>query len=197
LERSSEFEQVFANAYDLHRRQAGGEIGPLPAAFYLHDLLALVPQQLSPVEKVVPSRWYLQSFYPEYWEAGGGLAFGVISEAIVGLGWLGLVLRGAALGLILGRVQWRFATGPRRLWRWVFYVWLCVMCYRMFRGTTLALLTPIAYQFLLALLAFAVGRRVLGRLLGARAARLAGVANIHAAAPGRAIGNGPARSRRS
>jgi hypothetical protein len=197
LERSSEFETVFANAYDLHRRRAGGEIGQLPAAFYLHDLLALVPRQLSSVEKVAPSRWYLERFYPEYGEAGGGLAFGVVSEAIVGLGWLGLVLRGAALGLIMGRVQWHLATGPQRLWRWVFYVWLCVMCYRMFRGTTLALLTPISYQFLPVLVAFAVGRRILRRLLGARAGAPAQVPNPDAPGLGPSLGESPARSRRS
>ena len=145
---SSEFESIFANAYDLGRLKAAGLIGNLPPAFYLSDLLALVPQQLLPFPKISPSVWYVTTFYPGFAAAGGGLAFGTISESVLGLGWIDLILRGAALGFILAHLQRHFATRHLAFWPFIFYIWTSVQVYQLFRGTTFFLLVFFVYRFL-------------------------------------------------
>jgi hypothetical protein len=144
---ASEFENNFANAYDLGRLQALGLTRDLPAAFYLADLLAFVPQQLLPVEKISPAVWYVTRFYPIYAASGGGMAFGSIAESVLGGGWLDAVGRGGALGLMLALVfRWHTRAG-RRLWPFILYMWLTLLVYNSFRGTTFMLLGLFVYRF--------------------------------------------------
>jgi len=142
---SNEFESLFANAYDLNRIKASGALEPVGRAFLLSDFIALVPQQLLPFEKVIPSQWLVNTFYPDYASSGGGLAFGAISESIVGFGWIDLVCRGAAVGLVLAFVQRRYRP---TFWWFAFYVWMTVTAYQSFRNTTFAPLALFVYQFL-------------------------------------------------
>jgi oligosaccharide repeat unit polymerase len=143
----TEFENNFANAYDLGRLRALGLTQDLPAAFYLADLLALVPQQLLAVEKISPAVWYVARFYPIYAASGGGMAFGTIAESVLGGGWLDAVARGGALGLILALVyRWHARIGGR-LWPFILYVWLTLLVYNSFRGTTFMLLGLFVYRF--------------------------------------------------
>ena len=145
---ATEFENNLANAYDLRRLRALRVIGDLPVAFYLADLLALVPQQLLPVEKVSPAVWYVNTFYPIYAAAGGGLAFGSIAESVLGGGLIDAMARGAALGLLLAHVHRYHARHGAKLWSLVFYVWATVSVYHSFRGTTFVLLGYFFYRFL-------------------------------------------------
>jgi oligosaccharide repeat unit polymerase len=144
---ATEFENNFANAYDLARLRAVDLIQNLPPAFYLVDLLAFVPQQLLPIEKISPAVWYVTTFYPDYAASGGGMAFGSIAESVLGGGWLDAVGRGGALGLILALVyRWHTRSG-RRLWPFILYVWLTLLVYNSFRGTTFMLLGLFVYRF--------------------------------------------------
>ncbi len=143
----TEFENNFANAYDLSRLKAGGAVRDLPLAFYLADLLALVPQQLLPVTKISPGVWYVSTFYPAYAAAGGGLAFGTIAEAIVGAGWVETMGRGAALGLLIGQVHRWYARRRPTFWGFVFYAWATMLVYQSFRGTTFLVVLLFVYRF--------------------------------------------------
>jgi hypothetical protein len=164
---ASEFENNLANAYDVSRLQALGLIKNLPVALYLCDLLALIPQQLIPVEKVNPAVWYVSTFYPDYAAVGGGLAFGTIAESILGFGWVDTVARGGILGLILAQVYRWHAWSGGRLWPFIGYVWLTVSVYLSFRGTTFILVGLFLYRFvpawagvsMLAIMLRAVSRR--------------------------------------
>lgn len=144
----SEFENNLGNAYDLARLKAAGMIGDLPVAFYLADLLALVPQQLLPIEKVVPDVWYVNTFYPVYAATGGGLAFGSIAESVLGGGWIDAMARGAALGLLLAQVHRHRARSKATFWGFIFYTWATVSVYQSFRGTTFVLVGYAVYRFL-------------------------------------------------
>jgi len=144
---ASEFENNFANAYDLGRLRALGLTDDLPTAFYLADLLAFVPQQLLPFEKMSPAVWYVTRFYPIYAASGGGLAFGSIAESVLGGGWLDAVVRGGALGFILALVYRWHARTSGRLWPFILYVWLTLLAYNSFRGTTFMLFGLLVYRF--------------------------------------------------
>src|SRR4029450_2421254 len=75
----TDFDGIFANAYDLLQRQRGGEVHLAPSNPYLGDAFALVPQQFLPFAKFGVAEWYMQEFYPEAWAAGAGAAFGAIA----------------------------------------------------------------------------------------------------------------------
>jgi hypothetical protein len=145
---ASEFENNLANAYDLARLKAAGKIGDLPPAFYLADALALVPQQLLPIEKISPSVWYVNTFYPIYAAMGGGFVFGSIAESVLGGGWVDAVGRGAALGLLMAQIHRHHARGGGKFWSFIFYTWATVSAYQSFRATTFVLAGYAVYRFL-------------------------------------------------
>ena len=145
---SSEFEVVFANAYDLSQLKSEGLIDHLPISFYLADFLALFPQQVLPIEKIDPSSWYVNKFYPEYAALGGGLALGAISESILGWGWIDLIWRGSALGYLLGQLHRYYSLSRPSLWTFTFYIWVTVLSYQLFRTTTFSLLPLFFYRFI-------------------------------------------------
>jgi hypothetical protein len=144
---SSEFEVIFGNAWDLRRLRLAGEIGELPATFHIADLVSIVPQQLSPFTKVDPSTWYVTTFYPDYAARGGAFVFGTIAQSVLGGGWLDLVARGAALGLMLALVHRRWRRRPAGPWAFVFYIWATVLVYQSYRNMTFSLLNHFVFRF--------------------------------------------------
>lgn len=149
LTSATEFEALFANAIDLDRLTATGQLDrdSIWVAVYLGDIIGLVPQQLMPIEKVNLARWYLETYYMSLAEAGAGRAFGAIAESIVGTGPLDLTWRGAIVGTLFGIVDRRMRTREVGLWAWVLYVWAIVTCYLAFRSSTLAQLPHLVYRY--------------------------------------------------
>jgi hypothetical protein len=149
LSSSNEFDAIFSNAYDLRQLKATGDTKELFPQFYFVDFLNLIPQQLLPFRKLDLSAWYVGSFYPSFAERGGGLAFGVISEGIVGLGWFDIIWRGLTLGSIFAAMQKYLVAGRASFWKYGFYLWVTVLSYQCFRTSTFALVPRAFYQFLL------------------------------------------------
>ena len=156
-----EFESLFGNVIDLQHRLASGEVGSLPLGFHLADILAPFPSQILPFEKYDPSVWYMNTFFPEAAERGGGLAFGVIAQSVVGLGWIELVLRGVVLGYAFATLHRYFSRHSGRFWALVMYVWMTMWCYQSFRNQSFILLTYILQWFLPLVLVVEVGVRIL------------------------------------
>lgn len=153
FDRSSEFESIMGNAYDLmYVRDAAGEFLGKPA-LYLGDFAALVPQQLLPFEKTNASLWYLERYWPEVAAAGGGMAFGVVSEAIVGHGWHELIWRGLLIGLVFGCAHRYLASRRIGYVGLLFYVWVFVWSYQTIRATTFHLVQSAVYTLLVPLIA--------------------------------------------
>ena len=65
---------------------------------YLIDVMRLLPQQLLPIEKIDPATWYVSTYYPAYYKAGGGFAFGSIAESVMAGGWIEALVRGGGVG---------------------------------------------------------------------------------------------------
>jgi hypothetical protein len=149
LTSSNEFDGILANAYDIRELRASGETRQILPWIYFSDITNLIPDQLFPVQKLDPSNWYVQTFYPEYADRGGGFAFGAIAESVAGLGWIDVIWRGALVGWAFGCVRRYFATGETTFWKYVFYLWVTVFCYQTFRGTTFVLLPRAVYLFAL------------------------------------------------
>jgi hypothetical protein len=162
----TEFEILFGNAFHVNRLVGAGRADP-PVGATWADLLALVPQQVSPVSKVNPADWYVHTYFPDYAATGGGLAFGTIAESLLGGGLFGVVWRSVLLGLVLARFHARVAAATGRLWPMLLYVWVTVLVYQSFRATTFVLLGLLFYRFL----PVALGVGLLGHMLGEIAAR--------------------------
>ncbi len=160
---SSEFEVILGNAYDLrHVRSDQGKLLTSPAV-YMSDFVALLPQQLVPFQKQTKSGWYLATYWPEVEAAGGGLAFGLLAEAVTGFGRVEIFVRAALVGLVFGLLQRRVTSRPISFWLLVAYLWLTVWSYHILRNTTFCLLQWSVYQLLLPIIGIRVTYVILSR----------------------------------
>lgn len=137
---SNEFDALFGNAFDLSQLKASGKTDELVPRIYFVDLTRMLPENLFSSIQLDPSQWYVQNFYPEYADQGGGLAFGAISESIVGLGWFDVIWRGLLVGWAFAALQRMFARGSHSFWNYTFYLWATTFSYQAFRVTTFNLL---------------------------------------------------------
>lgn len=142
---SNEFQALLGTAFDVWKRT---EDGSLVAPWYVHlyDFISLFPpQQIFPFEKQSASQWYL--------EATGrsglsGKMWGVISQSIIGYGWIELALRGAILGLICGLLHRNFVRNHASFMTTLLYVWLSLTVYYTFRATTFYATVWYLYEFI-------------------------------------------------
>lgn len=142
-----EFEALFANVVDLRQRLTTGERLAIPFEMHFADLAAMFPSQLVPFEKFDPGVWYVTTFFPSAAEQGFAFAFGVVAQGVLGLGWIELVLRGAAVGVGFAVVHRYLCRQSHRFWVVVFYVWLTMWAYQSFRNQSFILIGYIVQQF--------------------------------------------------
>lgn len=166
----TEFEVIFGNGLDLMYLQKASGIFLDKPNLYWSGIFAIIPQQILPIVKDNAGDWYVRTYYPEYFESGGGLAFGVLSEAVTGFGWPELIWRGAVVGIafaLLHRGLYRRQVSAYFL---MFYLWVTVWSYLTVRSGTFSLLMLMTHRFLppaaaIALLSLLLPR---GRAVGLR-----------------------------
>jgi hypothetical protein len=142
----NEFVSLFVNALDLVWLSEEGRIVDYGAGFMFADLLRLFPQQLLWFDKIDPAQWYVSTFYREYAEMGGGLAFGIVAESILGFGAMDLIARGIMVGIAFGTAQAWLTRSPS-IWKLACYVWLLANCYQSIRNSTFVPATLFLYDF--------------------------------------------------
>lgn len=133
---SSEFISVFYNSLDLLERRDDFDLLGVKVGMYLVDVLRLIPKQIIGDLKVDPASLYVSTFYPEFSDAGGGLAFGAISESTIGFGLPEAFVRGALLGWLYAAIANQCLNGKLTVIRMFVYVWFVVMSYQAIRDTT-------------------------------------------------------------
>jgi hypothetical protein len=142
----TEFMALFVTALDIRQLYIIGSTLDMNANLLVSDLVRLIPQQVLPFEKVDPATWYVSTFYPAYAESGGGLAFGLIAEAVLGGGGAAALVRGLALGGLVS-VSLNYLSARVSLWRVIIYMWLFANLYQSFRDTTFTLVARFVFQF--------------------------------------------------
>jgi len=147
-----EFESVFGNAADLWTRRWDGNLPKVPGELMPSEILAPIPSQLLPFQKLDYADWYLDALYPELRAQGGGLAFGVLAQAAIGWGVLGLILRGAVTGLLFGALRRWYSRRYASAAVTVAYLWCVVFAYHGVRTGTLSTLAAFVEFVLLTLL---------------------------------------------
>ena len=148
LLQGGEFMSVFSNSLDLLERLADLDSALLRAGVYLVDLLRFIPRQIIGDFKIDPATFYVATFYPEFSEAGGGLAFGAIAESSIGFGAAEALVRGLFLGLAYAWLRNACLKRSLTVIRAFIYVWFLVLAYQGLRDTTFSVYPRFFYQVL-------------------------------------------------
>ena len=157
-----EFDTLWANAVHLWQLRQNGAVD-VPFATRFSEFVAFVPSQLLWFEKSTLAVWYLDTYYPEFREQGGGLAFGAMSQAIIGGGMIEAAIRGATFGVIAGWIMMWVRAPSRSWWRFPLHLFILIWVYQGVRDTTFTLWGSIVQMVLPALVIIGL----LGGLLGA------------------------------
>lgn len=162
-----EFASVYGNAIHWVSMLGTPDLIEPPTSSYLQSLIAFVPKQFNE-EKWDLAGWYVTQYFPEYAEAGGGLAFGIIPEAIVNWGLLSIVFQAFVLSAIFRIAYYSaFANRSRDANIWVlFYLFSFSQIYQVIRshsfsiisGTVLGFVVPFLLLFLLSRIRFSLKR---------------------------------------
>jgi hypothetical protein len=151
LTTANEFQALFATAFDLYQMKENGSLPPVPWQIYAADFYLEIPSQILPFQKIDPSNWYIEIIG----QSGGltGFMFGVMSQAVLGLGWAELALRGFILALLLALLHRWYVRHATQLWPTLFYLFVAIWIYYTMRATTFWFVYYIVYRFLPVLLA--------------------------------------------
>lgn len=136
-----EFGQVYANSVKLLQVTMPAH-SIVPDNIRFEELWSWVPSQLLPFQKESLSVWFLSTFYPAYKASGGGMAFGAVSQAVIGGGLIEAVCRGAILGGLAGLLFRKYRSLTQSKW-WFFpvYLYLTIFSLNTVRESTFSLLT--------------------------------------------------------
>jgi hypothetical protein len=152
LLQGGEFVAYFYNGLDVLERAPDFEALGISGALYLVDLLRLVPRQIVGDVKLDPAVLYVSTFYPEFFEAGGGLAFGAIAESVLGFGAPEALVRGLLLGAAYAWVRNGLQRPRVGVLRVFVYTWFVVLAYQGLRDTTFSVFARFVFQVLPVLL---------------------------------------------
>jgi hypothetical protein len=158
LSTSNEFQALFATGYDIAQRYAAGDLA-VPWQIHIADFLRLVPQQLIPFEKIEPADWYLRLIGAD--GTGVGFMFGAIAESVVSGGWVGLAIRGGAVGVLFAFAHNWHSRRKQDFYVTLAYLWLCLHAYYCFRASMFYILAWAMYRLVPALALVVVSRNLL------------------------------------
>jgi len=155
-----EFDMLWGNAVELlHKKQDSGIDVPLSIRF--SDFFGFIPSQLLWFEKSTLSVWFMQEFYPIYIELGVGFSFGIISEIIIGNGYIDAIWRGFLLGLICSALMKFFQRESCPWWFLPFQLLLLVNIVLSIRDTSFRLIIDSLQIYLPSLLFIYILSRIL------------------------------------
>lgn len=148
----NEFQALLGTAYDLHMRKEAGILPPVPWQIYVADAYMIIPSQLLPFDKIDPANWYLQAAGIQ----GAGFMFGVMSQAVLGLDWVELFLRGMVLGILLALLHRWYVRRQGQFWVTMTYLFFCIWVFYTVRQSTFSPLYFFLYRFVGAVIAVRV-----------------------------------------
>lgn len=143
-----EFVAVFCNSLDLLDKLTDISISQIKVALYAVDFLRFIPQQIIGDVKLDPAVFYVSTFYPEYYEAGGGFAFGAIAESIIGFGPVEALIRGTLLGIAYAFIANKCIEQKSKVLQIFIYSWFVVVSYQAIRDTTFTVFPRFFFQVL-------------------------------------------------
>lgn len=146
LLQGGEFLSIFYNSLDLSERLQDLDSAVLRAGLYAVDILRVIPRQIVGDLKLDPATFYVSTFYPEFSEAGGGLAFGAIAESTIGFGPLEALVRGTLIGGAYALIRNVCLRGRLSVLDAFVYTWFFVLSYQAIRDTTFSVFPRFLFQ---------------------------------------------------
>ena len=146
-----EFDVLWANAIELLQAKKSGLIY-VPFSTLTNEFYSFIPSQLLWFQKNSLSIWFLDIFHPYLKDLGGGLAFGALSQAVIGGGIIEALIRGIILGGLAGLLMRWYRKPTNNWWKFPVYLYILVWSYQSIRDTTFTLIGTIVQTTLPAVL---------------------------------------------
>ncbi|QWE08966.1 O-antigen polymerase [Polynucleobacter ibericus] len=143
-----EFTSIYSNAIHWSSILDAPDVVMPPNSSYLQSLISFLPKQLNE-GKWDLAGWYVTQYFPEYAEAGGGLAFGIIPEAMVNWGPISIVFQAFVIALIFRVAQFSAhanRTNPGNVWV-VFYLLCFSQIYQLIRSHSFTIISSFVLGF--------------------------------------------------
>jgi oligosaccharide repeat unit polymerase len=157
----SEFIFVYNNALHLTAISVTPEFVQPPGSSYLQALFAFIPQQFN-AGKWDPATWYVGEYFAGYAAAGGGLAFGIIPEAIINWGLISIVFQ-ALIIVIIFRIAYSYAYRNQFLGSnvWVVFYLFCIsQIYQVVRNHSFSIISSLGVGFVVPFLLLLMFNRI-------------------------------------
>lgn len=143
-----EFTVIYGNAIHWVSMLDTTDFVPPPSSSYLQALIAFLPSKFNEGKWDV-ANWYVLEYFPAYAEAGGGLAFGIIPEAIINWGLLSIVFQAFVIAFIY-RLAYSSAYSNRasgaNVWV-VFYLYSFASIYQLIRSHSFTIISGLVLGF--------------------------------------------------
>jgi len=144
----NEFEAVFGTLFHYNQQvQIGDAMEVSVLRAWLNDVQNIIPQQLLPFQKIDISHTYSVTYIAGLADQGGGYPGGTLLEAIIGLGLIDSLLKGAVIGSIFGYIFRKCMLEKRSFWKALIYIWVTVLSYKTFARGTFYLVPQFLYDF--------------------------------------------------
>lgn len=158
-----EFDAIWSNAVHLNAEKKKGNVN-VPFTVRFGEFWEFVPSQFLPFNKSSMSIWYLDTYYSEYKEQGGGWAFGALSQAVIGFGPIEGFIRGGILGALYGFFMFWYRKSKNLWWSLPFYLSIYLFSFMSLRDTTFQQLSSLIQNtlpglFLIFLLSLTLKKR--------------------------------------
>lgn len=157
----SEFVFIYQNALHFVSISGTSDFVQPPGSSYFQALIAFVPKQIN-AGKWDPAGWYVGEYFPGYVEQGGGLAFGMIPEAIINWGFISIIFQALVIATIF-RIAYSYAyrnrfSGPN-IWI-VFYLYCFSLIYQEIRSQSFTIISGLFLGFVVPFLLLLVLSRI-------------------------------------
>lgn len=144
-----EFLIIYHNAMNLVSWTESSYIVSPPGNSYLQSFIAFIPSQINE-HKWDLSTWYVEEYFPDTATAGGGLAFGIIPEAIVNWGFYSIVFQAFIVAAIFrfsyfSAYRARFSKIDIRV---LFYLFCFSQIYQLIRSHSFSIFVGLVVGFI-------------------------------------------------
>jgi hypothetical protein len=131
----SELLMVYGNAIELLQIARDTTI-EVPFSAQFGEFFAFLPSQVLGPEKSSLDAWFAMTYHASYSEIGGGLAFGALAQAIIGVGELEAAIRGIILGYLFAQFTNKARKSQKNWWMFPIQIYLLSYMYYSIRSTT-------------------------------------------------------------
>jgi hypothetical protein len=142
---NNEFQSILGTSLHVNEfLKAGIEI---PKILFFNDFLPLLPpQQFLPFHKLSGAEWYLIQIDQN--NSGAGFMWSVISQSLIGFGYIEIIIRGLLLGWFLAMTHRWYQRRRLKFIPNIIYVFICLNTLWTFRDTTGAILWSIFWAII-------------------------------------------------